>query len=99
LNNIYKNIHNKTLSKANIHNSILEYVNFLFQENNISFDRANSSINVLNNSEIPLEYISFFLRNIILYDTQLTTEQQLQDFTQILHMYYSINNTVSVQKK
>ncbi len=99
LNNMYQNFHNNIGTNRSLHSSILHYIDFLFQEHRITFDRNNYVIQVPEKSLISLDYIAFFLSNILIYDTTFESEQQVNDFANMLWVYYAINSRLAVEKK
>lgn len=99
LNNIYTQLHKGIIKKSEVYERLSEYMQFVFRENNITYDQKTHLLKKPQNTQFNMEYIAFFFKNILSSDVKLENEKTLQDFTELLGLYYALNTTLSLEKK
>ncbi len=92
LNKIYS-INNNTSSKTFLQAHLWEYLEDFLKENKIqNLEKSNDLV-------LKLDYLSFFLKNIFLYNMTFADNQTIDDIFWIIKTYLDINKSLNIYYK
>lgn len=98
LNKIYYMINFKKADNTFLPDNLLIFLKQYFVENAILLDDKNN-ISIKNNFKIlKLEYLSFFIKNIIIYNFDFSDSNKLESITNILNIYNNLNLVINDKK-
>ncbi|MDD5770425.1 MAG: hypothetical protein PHE25_05645, partial [Candidatus Gracilibacteria bacterium] len=102
LNKVYFLINNKTYELDYLQTSLLEFLSYYLKENHINIEN-DYSIKVENKNIIKtMEYLSFFIKNILLYNVKFSDVNNIKNILGIYNIYINfkinINNFSNFQK-
>lgn len=96
LNKLYKIIEEWDKEKVKINFVLLDYLDSYFREKSIKVDENTNSLIFKNKWNIitELDYLSFFIKNVLLVDSDFSTLKDAKDTLSLLKNYFSINNSL-----
>lgn len=94
LNRIYALVDNKTYSWNYLQQNLLIFLQHFLQENNLQI--KDGELLVEENQEIilSLDYLSYFLKNILLYNISFSDAWNLDNLFSIINIYLGINKNI-----
>lgn len=102
LSKLYNIIDNSDFWKVKLQENIISYLTSFFKENWITIDDTTKSLIVKNWAKVTsdLESLSFFLKNVLLYNTTFSDKNaNVLNTISILKDYYYINNSLTILTK
>lgn len=95
LNKIYSLINNKTYNNDYLQSNFLNFLKYYFEENNLKLE-DNFFITIKNNTNfIKIDYLLFFIKNILLFNLNLSDSKNQQNIFNILKIYINIGQNIN----
>lgn len=95
LNKIYSLVNNKTYNNDYLQANLLEFLKYYLEENKVDITE-NYTISVKNkNILLRMDYLSFFIKNILLYNLNLSDTKNLENIFNILKVYNNLNININ----
>lgn len=97
LNKIYFLLNNWTFSQDYIQKNLMSYLEYFMVDNKINFKDNISTFELWDDKTLLLkfDYLSFFLKNILLYDITFKNQNDFDNILNILASYFYINKNIN----
>lgn len=97
LNKIYFLLNNWTFSQDYIQKNLMSYLEYFMVDNKINFKDNISTFELWDDKTLllKLDYLSFFLKNILLYDITFKNQNDFDNILNILASYFYINKNIN----
>lgn len=95
LNKIYTLVDNKIYSQNYLQQNLLFFLNAFLKENQIQLQDGELLIDENKEVIIKLDFLSYFLKNIVLYNISFSDTENLSNILQVLDLYISMNRNVT----
>lgn len=95
LNKIYTLVDNKIYPEHYLQQNLLFFLNAFLSENQIQLQDGELLIEENKEVIIKLDFLSYFLKNIVLYNISFSDTENLSNILQVLDLYISINRNVT----
>lgn len=99
LNKIYALVDNQTHSNTYLQENILTFLQYFLQENNLQLKDGVLLINENQETVLRLDYLSYFLKNILLYNVSFVETSKFEDILSIVNIYLEMNKNIAAYYK
>lgn len=99
LNKVYSLINNKIYTINYLQSNLLDFLKYYLEENQIKIENK-YTINIKDEKVvIKIDYLLFFIKNILLYNLNLSDSKNHQNIFNIFRIYNNLNQNVNKIKK
>lgn len=99
LNKIYTLVDNQTHSNTYLQEHIFTFLQFFLQENNLQLKDGVLLIDENQEIVLRLDYLAYFLKNILLYNVSFSDTSKFEDVLSIVNIYLEINKNIAIYYK
>lgn len=94
LNKIYALVDNKTYSGEYLQQNLLIFLQHFLEENNLQLKDGELLLEENQEIILSLDYLSYFLKNILLYNISFSDSWNLDNLFSIINIYLGINKNI-----
>lgn len=95
LNKLYSLVNNKTYNNDYLQANFLEFLKYYLKENKVDIT-WDYNISIKNkNIILRMDYLSFFIKNILLYNLNLSDSKNLENILNVLKIYNNLNTDIN----